>query len=84
MLLSYNVGRDSIKESNVGRVVEIVTQSKKKITFRLDENTTVAIEQLRKAMSDQLMTDVSEAQVIRSAIAYMYNSSVKSSDREDK
>lgn len=84
MLLSYVVGRANMGSEVMGREVIIVTK-KKKITFRLDENTEVAIEQLQKAMSDQLMTEVTEAQVIRSAIAYYYNQAVKSAtDPEEK
>lgn len=84
MSLSYVVGRAKIGNEVTGREVVIVTK-KKKITFRLDDNTEVAIEQLQKAMSNQLMTEVTEAQVIRSAIAYYYNQAVKSStDPEEK
>ena len=83
-MLSYVVGRANIGSEVKGREVVIVTK-KKKITFRLDDNTEVAIEQLQKAMSNQLMTEVTEAQVIRSAIAYYYNQAVKNTtDPEEK
>lgn len=83
-MLSYVVGRANMKSEVEGREVVIVTK-KKKITFRLDDNTEVAIEQLQKAMSNQLMTEVTEAQVIRSAIAYYYNQAVKNTmDPEEK
>ena len=80
-VLSYFVGHDKMITLNKGLEVEIVTKNKK-ISFRLDENTAVAIEQLKEAMEKQLHTEVTEAQVIRSAIAFYYNTAV--ADSEEK
>ena len=84
MGLSYFVRRDTMDLLQEGVEVEIVTKNKK-ISFRLDDNTAVAIEQLKEAMEKQMLTEVTDAQVIRSAIAFYYNTAVANqSDQEDK